>query len=216
MECKARSSHSRRAVFPDDSGKNTVTLHNILVGEVWVCSGQSNMAMTVGATMPPYFTGVTDFQDEIHNATFPNLRLFTVEQTVASKPQRDVKGFWTSPRPDSVTQFSAVGYFFGRDLLQSLNVPVGMICASQGSTTAEVWTSHEALQSDPDFKSILDGEAPLLAAYPKVFTDFEQQFAQWKQTSEIAECDGRPIPPPPAILGILVRTSTVPLVFSTA
>lgn len=181
------------------TGKNTITLHNILVGEVWVCSGQSNMAMTVGPTMPPYFTGVVNFQEELHSANYPMLRLFTVKKTVASKPQRDVNGFWTSARPDSVNEFSAVGYFFGRDLLQALNVPVGIICASQGSTTAEVWTSREALQSDLEFKPILDGDASLLAPYPKVFNDFEQQFAQWKQTSELAEREGRPIPPSPVI-----------------
>jgi sialate O-acetylesterase len=181
------------------TGKNSITLHNVLVGEVWVCSGQSNMAMTVGPTRPPYFTGVANFQDEIRNANYPMLHLFTVEKAVASKPQPDVKGFWTPARPDSVSEFSAVGYFFGRELLNNLNVPVGIICASQGSTTAEVWTSRKALESDPEFKSILESEAPLLASYPRIFSEFEQQFAQWKQTSELAESEGRPIPHAPEI-----------------
>jgi sialate O-acetylesterase len=180
-------------------GKNKITLHDVLVGEVWVCSGQSNMAMTVGPTMPPYFTGVVDFQNEIHNANYPMLRLFTVQKAVASKPQRDVKGFWTSARPESVNDFSAVGYFFGRELLKTLNVPVGLICASQGSTTAETWTSRGALEADPEFKSILASEPTLLASYPKVFADFENQFAEWKKQSEAAERDGSPILQPPAI-----------------
>jgi sialate O-acetylesterase len=180
------------------TGKNKITLHDVLVGEVWVCSGQSNMAMTVGPTMPPYFTGVIDFQNEVHNANYPMLHLFTVQKTIASKPQHDVKGYWTAARPDSVNDFSAVGYFFGRELLKALNVPVGIVCASQGSTTAETWTSRGALEADPEFKSILDNEPKLLAPYPKVFTDYEAKYAEWKKDAEESERKGNPIAAAPS------------------
>jgi sialate O-acetylesterase len=181
------------------AGKNTLTLHDVLVGEVWVCSGQSNMAMTVGPTRPPYFTGVLSYQDEVRNASYPMLHLFTVEKTVASKPQRDVKGYWTAARPDSVNDFSAVGYFFGRELLKTLNVPIGMINASSGTSTAETWMSRAALESEPEFKSILEGEKRILAPYPQLYREFEERFAEWKRASETAETEGQPIPPAPRI-----------------
>jgi sialate O-acetylesterase len=181
------------------SGKNTIALHDVLVGEVWVCSGQSNMAMTVGPTRPPYFTGVTNYQEELRTANYPMLRLFTVEKAVARKAQPDVKGYWVSARSDTVNDFSAVGYFFGRQLLQALNVPVGMINSSLGSTTAEVWMSRASIESDPEFKSILEGEKTVLGPYPEVFEQFERQFEEWKRDSENAESEGRPIPSAPKI-----------------
>jgi sialate O-acetylesterase len=179
------------------SGKNQITLHDVLVGEVWVCSGQSNMGMTVGPTAPPYYTGVTGFEEELRSANYPTLRLFTVGRAVASKPQRDVSGVWTAARPDTVNAFSAVGYFFGRELLRTLKVPVGLICAAQGSTTAETWMSRGALESDTQFGSLLEAEARLLATYPGVVADFERRLAQWKQDSATAAEEGRPIPAAP-------------------
>jgi sialate O-acetylesterase len=180
-------------------GKNTITLHDVLVGEVWVCSGQSNMAMTVGPTRPPFFTGVTNYQEEIRTANYPMMRLFTVEKAVARKPQRDVRGYWVSARPETVNDFSAVGYFFGRQLLQTLNVPIGILNSSLGSTMAEAWMSRSTLKSDPEFKSILESEKTVLAPYPKIFQQFEQQFEQWKLAAENAEIEGKPVPSAPKI-----------------
>jgi sialate O-acetylesterase len=173
------------------AGKNTITLHDVLVGEVWVCSGQSNMEMPVSSA--------ADAQDEITRANYSTVRLFTVQKDVAKRLQRDVKGHWVPTRPQTVTDFSAVGYFFGRELLTVLNVPIGLIHSSWGGTAAESWMSRGALESDPEFKSILEFEAQLLAPYPKIFQDFDQQFAQWRQASNKAESDGAPVPPAPAV-----------------
>ena len=172
-------------------GTNTITLHDVLVGEVWVCSGQSNMGMTV--------SGVTNAQDEIAHADYPMLRLFTVGQGVAGKPQRDVKGYWVPSRPETVSNFSAAAYFFGRDLQRVLNVPIGLIHSSWGGTLAEAWTSRETLQSDPDYKSILDAGVKLLSPYPRLFQDYDAQFAQWRQDSDKAESEGAPVPPVPPV-----------------
>ena len=162
------------------AGKNTLTLHDVLVGEVWVCSGQSNMEMPVGTNPQGWSSGVTNYQDEIAHADYPTLRLFTVQKAVAGKPQRDVRGYWVVARPQTVNEFSAVGYFFGRELVKVLNVPIGMIHSSWGGTPAESWTSRGTLESDPEFQSILDAGTKLLSPYPKVFQDFEQQLAEWR------------------------------------
>jgi sialate O-acetylesterase len=183
-------------------GKNTITVHDVLVGEVWVCSGQSNMEMWVGPGEPEpgwNSAGVANHEDEIAHADYPMLHLFTVDKAVASKPQRDVKGYWVAARPQTVNDFSAVGYFFGRELLKTLNVPIGMIHSSWGGTTAEAWTTRGTLESDPEFKSILDSEQKLLAPYPQIFQEFEQQLTEWRQASENAEATGKPIPEVPKI-----------------
>jgi sialate O-acetylesterase len=181
------------------SGKNTITLHDVLVGEVWVCSGQSNMEMPVGTNAEGWSGNVNNYQDEIARADYPRLRMFTVKKAVAGKPQRDVQGYWVAARPQTVGEFSAVGYFFARELLKVLNVPIGMIHSSWGGTPAEAWTSHGTLEADPDYKSILDAGTKLLSPYPKVFQDFEQQLAQWRKDSDQAESEGAPVPTAPTV-----------------
>lgn len=180
------------------AGKNTLTLHDVLVGEVWVCSGQSNMEMPVG-TNRQWSLGVLNYQDEIARADYPMLRMFTVQEAVAAKPQPDVKGYWVAASPQTVNDFSAVGYFFGRQLFKTLNVPIGLIHSSWGGTPAEAWTSRGTLEADPEFKSILDFETKLLSPYPRIFQEFEQRLAQWRQDSERTESEGAPVPAPPTI-----------------
>ncbi|MBV6498884.1 MAG: hypothetical protein CJBNEKGG_01114 [Prosthecobacter sp.] len=123
------------------SGKNSLTLKNLLVGEVWICSGQSNMQWTVSQAANP--------QQEIEAANFPQIRMFNVERATAMSPADDVKGSWKEANPGNVGQFSAVGYFFGRHLHQVLKVPVGLINTSWGGTRVEAWTSRESLEERP-------------------------------------------------------------------
>ena len=181
------------------AGRNTIVLHDVLVGEVWVCSGQSNMEMPVGTNSEGWSGNVLNYQDEISRADYPRLRLFTVQKAVAGKPQRDVKGYWVTARPQSVSEFSAVGYFFARELHKILNVPIGMIHTSWGGTPAEAWTSRGTLQSEADLNSVLDAGAKLLSPYPKIIQDFEQKEAQWRLDSDKAEAAGVPVPPPPPV-----------------
>jgi sialate O-acetylesterase len=181
------------------AGKNTLVLHDVLVGEVWVCSGQSNMEMPVGTNSAGWSSGVLNYQDEIAHADYPTLRLFTVQRAVASRPQTDVQGSWIAAHGQAVSDFSATAYFFGRDLQKVLNVPVGLIHSSWGGTTAEAWTSRGTLESNPEFKSIVDDGAKLLAKYPKVFQDYDQQLAQWRQDSEKVEAEGLPLPALPPV-----------------
>jgi sialate O-acetylesterase len=123
------------------SGKNTVTLKNLLIGEVWVCSGQSNMQWTVSQS--------GNAEQEIAGANAPQIRMFTVERATGMTPATDVKGSWKEANPANVGNFSAVAYFYGRHLHQVLKVPVGLINTSWGGTRVEAWTSRESLEERP-------------------------------------------------------------------
>lgn len=134
-------------------GKNSLTINNILVGEVWICSGQSNMEWTVSST--------NNRDEEIRNANFPQIRHFKVPLKTATAPQKDISGGeWKLCSPQTVGDFTAVGYFFARDLNQQLNVPVGLINTSWGGTMVETWTSKEAFDNSEEFKTLF-GNAPI-------------------------------------------------------
>lgn len=130
------------------AGSNTITLKDILVGEVWVCSGQSNMGFNTGSAI--------NAAKEIAEANYPNIRLFSVQNVATDEPQYDTHGNWAACSPSTVPGFTAVGYFFGRDLFKALGVPVGLIHTSWGGTIAEAWTAPIGLQNEPDFAPILD------------------------------------------------------------
>lgn len=124
--------------------KNQVVLKNILIGDVWICSGQSNMGMTV--------SGSLNAQEEIAAANYPEIRLFTVSANINNQEQEDVpSGQWATCSPESVGNFSAAGYFFGRDLYRELNIPIGLINSSVGGTNIEAWMSREAIRAFPEY-----------------------------------------------------------------
>ncbi|MHC4594755.1 MAG: sialate O-acetylesterase [Planctomycetota bacterium] len=171
------------------SGKNTITIKNILVGEVWVCSGQSNMAMSVSSS--------ANAEWKIAAANYPKIRLFTVERKVAEQPQSDCEGSWTLCSPETVPGFSAVAYYFGRELHKKLDVPVGLIHTSWGGTPAEAWTRREILEKDADFAPILMRYADAVARYPQAKTEHEQKVAQWKEVVKKAKAEGKKPPRQP-------------------
>lgn len=138
---------------------NKIILKNILIGEVWICSGQSNMYFPVGKEDGTWKTGVKNYEEEIKNASYPNIRLFTVATNASPKPLDDVIGSWKECSPTSINTFSAVAYFFGRDLYQKLNVPIGLISTSWGGTKAEAWTAQNILEENTDFLPILEQDA---------------------------------------------------------
>jgi len=129
------------------SANNTITVRNVLVGEVWVCSGQSNMALTVASSANPL--------QESEEARYPQIRLFAVKMKGAPDPERDVVGKWVECTPKTAPGFSAVAYFFGRQLHKALGVPVGLMQSCVGGTPAEAWTSMSTLAADPDFSQIV-------------------------------------------------------------
>jgi sialate O-acetylesterase len=131
------------------SGRNRLVFTNVLVGEVWVCSGQSNMERQLGlrAGQQP----ITGWEQEVTEARHPEIRQFYVVQKTSLTPQSIAAGTWSVCSPETVKDFTAIGYFFGRDLHQARGVPVGLIHSSWGGTPAEAWTSEAALRALPDF-----------------------------------------------------------------
>ncbi len=174
------------------AGKNTLTLHNVLAGEVWVCSGQSNMEMAVKNDPPRAWGGVMNADQEAAAGNFPKIHLFTVAHALSSQPQTDVKGQWVEASPQTVGDFSAAGYFFGRDLHRALNVPVGLIASSWGGTPAEGWTSDSALQADTELKPLVESWHQKIAEYPRLLETYERDLAEAEKSSEEAEVSGKP------------------------
>jgi sialate O-acetylesterase len=159
-------------------GKNTLTIQDILVGDVWMGSGQSNMEWNLSST-------VNNFKKEIADANFPNIRLFDVKNTVALTPQQDIPSDgWKICSPETIGSFSAVAYFFGRDLYQQYDVPIGLITTDWGGTPVEAWISGSALKTFPEYKATVEGMendksdlAKQLSEYTAKRTAWEKEFA---------------------------------------
>ncbi len=161
-------------VTVSDGKDKEIRLKNVLIGEVWVCSGQSNMEMPLGG-----WGKINNYEQEIANADHPQIRLLHVEKATSTQPLDDVKtmGGWQICSPATISEFSSVAYFFGRNLNQTLNIPIGLINASWGGTLAEAWTSGDALENMPDFKDAVQElrtipENQLQAIY-------QQKFEAW-------------------------------------
>ncbi len=133
-------------------GEETIILKNVLIGEVWICSGQSNMEMPVkGWVGAP----ILHAAEEIEKADYPKIRLFKVARKVAFTPQEDCKGYWSLCSPETVENFSATAYFFGQQLYKKLDIPIGLIETCWGGTVAEAWTSRDALEKFGGFEKEL-------------------------------------------------------------
>ena len=137
--------------------KNTVTFEDVLTGEVWVCSGQSNMEFTLKQA--------ANAKTEIPTANHPNIRQLLVKKDISLSPKADMEGDWQVCTPETAPNFTAVGYFFAKKLRQDLNVPIGLINTSWGGTHSETWTSREAMSSNAELKPVAD---KLPATYDEV------------------------------------------------
>ncbi len=138
-------------------GQNTLTIQDILVGDVWLASGQSNMELPLrdkNAPSPNAYPLPLNAEQEVAAANFPSIRQFTVKKGVAYQPQAENTGYdWKVCSPSTASGFSAVGYFFARDLFQRYHVPIGLISCPWGGTPAEAWVSASALKNLPDFQA---------------------------------------------------------------
>ncbi len=133
-------------------GVDTISYKNVMVGEVWICSGQSNMEMALAG-----WGKINNYKEEIANADYPNIRLFQVKHTTSTQPIDTINCTgWDECSPETISDFSSVAYFFGRKLFKELDIPIGLIHTSWGGTPAEAWTSAEALKKLTDFKDEVD------------------------------------------------------------
>lgn len=191
-------SQPQKLVVTGPDTDEPVELDDVLVGEVWLCSGQSNMDFTVAKTDKYYFAGVQNEAEEVAAANYPNIRMFTGEWTKAKEPQTQIAGTWKICTPENVREFSAVGYFFARDLQSALKVPIGIVTLTYGASTAQAWIRREAIEGDPRLKPILEAfDAKANAYVPPT----EDQLKKWMETAAKAKkskkkAPGRPNPDP--------------------
>ncbi len=165
------------------AGRNTLTFRNVLVGEVWVCSGQSNMEWSL--------INAQDGARESAAADYPFIHLFTVTKKTSDRPLEDVEGRWVVTTPKEAAQFSAVGYFFGRELHKRLNVPVGLIHTSWGGTPAEAWTSRDTLAANSTLRPILERYERQLADLPRLQQEYERRREEWASKSVTQDAGNR-------------------------
>jgi len=163
---------------------------NVMIGDVWVCSGQSNMQLPV--------LQANDALREIAAAHHSDVRLLTVPNVVAGTPQDDFEGGWVTCGPDTVPDFSAVGYFFGRRMHTELGVAIGLINSSWGGTPAEAWTCRDVLRSTPALKPTLLRWKKIEALYADLRGRYELQVVEYEQALACAEAAGdlAPLEPP--------------------
>jgi len=207
------------------AGKNTIEVKNIIAGEVWVASGQSNMEFA--------FNNAHNAAEEGPKAKYPKIRIFNLQKKVAFEPEWDCVGQWEECTPETVVHTSAVGYFFARDLHEALGVPVGLIHTSWGGTPAQAWTSIEDLKADPElaplaaqFEETRDHMAEAKEKFEKQvlvrweaadkkwkekeLPKFREEMKAWQAEAKADKAEGKPVPPQPKPAHIEPRKPSPP------
>jgi len=175
------------------TGKNTLTLEDVLIGEVWLCSGQSNMEMVVASCL--------NFDQEKAEANYPQIRHIKVPRVPAGYPAKDFDGEWQVCTPDNVGNFTAAGYFMARYLHQQLKVPIGLVNSSWGGTAIEPWTPPVGFAQVPALKAISDRVTltdPHSDPYKKALREYLDVLEPWLKTANDALADEKPLEPAPA------------------
>jgi sialate O-acetylesterase len=175
------------------AGKNSIKITNILVGEVWGGSGQSNMEQSVA--------GSANKDQEIQAANFPSIRLFLVPKRLSPKPLNDVNASWVVCSPQTIPNFTAVLYFFGREIHKAQNVPVGLIGDSWGGSRIEPWMTYEQFAAQPELKPDLENYNKAKEEHVKVMATRKQilpALKAWLDAAEKAVAAGQDVPDPPA------------------
>ena len=187
------SAEGRTLTVKAESSNETVARQDVLVGEVWVCSGQSNMGWTLKQS--------TGGDEAIAAAGDAQLRLFNAGARAVDEPQDSIAGTWAVDSSQSATNFSGVAYFFGKDLRKASGVPVGLIKSAVGGTVCEAWTPKADLETNPTLKPLLDQQAARVAGYPKVLEDYKSKEPELLKAHEAAvakaKADGKPEPRKP-------------------
>ncbi len=135
-------------------GDSVIVYRDVMLGEVWVCSGQSNMEMPLEGWLPE--NPIQNSTQEVQEANYPEIRLFSAARAVSNIPEFNCSGKWSECTPQTAAKFSAVGYFFGRKLYNELHVPIGLIFSSWGGTKVQSWISGKFLEQIPEYKSVVE------------------------------------------------------------
>ncbi len=171
-------------------GKNRLLIQDLLLGDVWLCSGQSNMEWGLGGCDAP---------DDIQNADFPQIRQFGVEYHFAATPQTDVKGRWSVCSPQTAPGFTAVGFYFARRVQQETGVPIGLLRSSVGGTNIELWMSQNTLMNTPALAAYGNQMRESLATYQRDLAAALPAVEEWTALCRQSLQTGKPLPMPPAI-----------------
>jgi sialate O-acetylesterase len=176
---------------------NTVKLTNLLAGDVWLCSGQSNMAMTVMNGPWCHYGGVLNAEKEVTEGIHPEIRLYTVQNGGAPQPQMQVTGAWTVCGPESLPSASAAAYFFGRELQSKLNIPIGLVISALGGSSVEPWTPKEALVNDAAYAALVAGAKKLQSEIGRQASEDRKLELEWRKLNDEARAKNQPAPAPP-------------------
>ena len=194
LDPMAASAEGRELVVRSSIENRQSKLADVLVGDVWLCSGQSNMHFRM--------RGVEDATKEIAAADHPNLRFFTVEHQFDQKPCGNVVGAWKQVSPATAADCSAVAYFFGRDLMKKVGVPIGLVVSSVGGTRIESWMRSETLQTTGQSGALIDKWSKVSPAEFKsigtIYSEYQRQRDEvYPQALKAAKAKGEPVPPEP-------------------
>jgi len=179
------------------TGDNVVTVQNVVAGEVWVCSGQSNMARIL-VPPPTVQPRLPIWEQDAAEANYPLIRQYRVEAKRDEGGAVVFGGSWTVCSPETAKDFTAVGYYFARDILKTRKAPVGLMCSAVGATGAATWTSREALAAKPELKRILDWQEKSIKTYPEALAKYKAQeaelMAKYEADVKKAETEKTPLP----------------------
>jgi sialate O-acetylesterase len=171
-------------------GHNTITLNDVLIGEVWICGGQSNMEWKL--------ENCSDAQSAIESAADPEMRLFQIEHTTADAPQKDCKAVWAKSDATSAAPFSGVGFHFGKILRKELKVPVGLIQPTWGGTPAEAWMSDSALREGDRYAGLFKRIEEWKQSAAAEQAEYDKAVAAWQDDAKKAKAQGEKPPKKPA------------------
>lgn len=182
-------------------GENEIVVNNILIGEVWLCSGQSNMDFPVAKAAPGWRTGIVDEEEEMKDADYREIRLFHVVQKLSPEQELDeCDGKWMVCNRDNLKEFSAVAFFFGRYLYKNLNTPIGLVQSSWGGTHAESWTRMSVIKNDPVYAQLLADFYQARDNYPADIEKYEADLLLYNEAKGKGDTE---IKKPKKPLGIL-------------
>lgn len=176
---------------------NTIEVKNVLFGEVWLCSGQSNMQFTIAKGPYGWETGVNNYEAEVAKINNPLIREYTVNKNISDTLVRDTKGDWQEANPKNARLFSAVAYYYAKEIFDKTGFPIGIINSTWGGTPAETWTKKEVLQSDADLNVILTRYENDLKNYPQDKEKYQADLAKWQRDTAVAKAQHLALPKQP-------------------